>query len=51
MTSLTGAERSDNCGFWTPRFISGTVVFGILLSEPKLCTEFEVADFNSSRNK
>jgi len=27
MTSLTGAEMSDNCGHWAPRLISATVVY------------------------
>ena len=27
MTSLTGAEMSDNCGLWAPRLISATVVY------------------------
>jgi len=27
MMSLTGAEVSNNCGLWTPRLISATVVY------------------------
>jgi len=27
MTSLTGAEISDNCGLWAPRLIIATVVY------------------------
>jgi len=27
-----------------------TVVFGMLLIEPKLCTEFEVTSFNRCKN-
>ena len=30
MTSLTGAEMSDNCGLWAPQLISATVVYTLL---------------------